>query len=69
MAKITRQELESGKIKHTGWTLCGQSTLLMDPRPEHQCDVSPWMYFDDSGKFLGPDENGLVPTFEEMQHA
>jgi hypothetical protein len=67
--EITRQALESGKIVHTGWALCGQSTLLMDPRPEHQCDVSPWMYFDANGKFLGPDENGLEPTFAEVPDA
>jgi hypothetical protein len=64
--EITRQALDSGKIVHTGWALCGQSTLLMDPRPEHQCDVQPGMYFDASGKFLGPDENGLEPTFAEV---
>jgi hypothetical protein len=65
MPEITRQALESGKIVHTGWKLNGQSTLLMDPRPEHQCGVQPGMYFDASGKFLGPDENGLEPTFAE----
>jgi hypothetical protein len=63
--EITRQALDSGKITHTGWTYNGLDTKLMDQRPEHQCDVSPWMYFDASGKFLGPDENGLVPTFAE----
>jgi hypothetical protein len=67
--EITRQALDSGKIVHTGWALCGQSTLLMDPRPEQQCDVSPWMYFDANGKFLGPDENGLEPTFAEVPDA
>jgi hypothetical protein len=60
-----RQALDSGKITHTGWTYNGRDTKLMDQRPEHECDVSPWMYFDASGKFLGPDENGLVPTFAE----
>ena len=69
MNEITRQALESGKIIHTGWALNGVDTLLMNPKPEHQCDASPWTYFDGEGKFLGPDENGLVPTFEEMQHA
>jgi hypothetical protein len=65
---ITREALDSGKIVHTGWKLNGQDTTRMDPRPEHQCDVQPGMYFDASGKFLGPDENGLVPTFELMPH-
>jgi hypothetical protein len=64
--EITRQALDAGKITHTGWTYNGRDTKLMDQRPEHQCDVSPWMYFDASGKFLGPDENGLVPTFAEV---
>jgi hypothetical protein len=65
--EITKQALESGKIVHTGWTYNGRDTKLMDyPKPEEACDVSPWMYFDlASGKFLGPDENGLVPTFAE----
>jgi hypothetical protein len=64
--EITRQALESGKITHTGWTYNGRDTKLIEPRPEHQCDVSPWMYFDSSGKFLGADENGLEPTFAEV---
>jgi hypothetical protein len=64
--EITRQALDSGKITHTGWTYNGRDTKLMDLKPEHQCEVSPWMYFDASGKFLGPDENGLVPTFAEV---
>ena len=64
--EITRQALDSGKITHTGWTYNGRDTKLMDLKPEHQCDVSPWMYFDSSGKFLGPDENGLAPTFAQV---
>lgn len=64
MAKITRQALESGKIIHTGWAFNGLDTMMIDGvRPEQSCDVSVWMYFDASGKFLGPDENGLEPTF------
>ena len=65
MAKqITRQALESGKIIYTGWTLDGKDTMMIDGvRPEQSCDVSPWMYFDAEGNFLGPDENGLEPTF------
>jgi hypothetical protein len=63
--EITKQALESGEIVHTGWAYNGRDTKLMDQRPEHQCDVSPWMYFDANGKFLGPDENGLEPTFAE----
>jgi hypothetical protein len=62
---ITREALDSGKIVHTGWKLNGQSTLRMDPRPEHLCGVQPGMYFDHAGRFLGPDDNGLEPTFAE----
>ena len=66
---ITLENLDSGKIIHTGWTFNGRDTKLIDtPKPEEACDVSPWMYFDlASGKFLGPDENGLVPTFSEAE--
>lgn len=65
MAKqITRQALESGEIVHTGWALNGKDTMMIDGvRPEQSCDVSFWTYFDADGKFLGPDQNGLEPTF------
>jgi hypothetical protein len=56
--EITRQALDSGKITHTGWT---PSRDIAD-----QCGVNVVDYFDASGKFLGPDENGLVPTFAEV---
>ena len=68
MTPITRENLDSGKITHAGWAFNGRDTKLMDyPRPEESCDVNPGMYFDASGKFLGPDENGLVPTFAEAE--
>ena len=56
--EITRQALDSGRITHTGWT---PSRDIAD-----QCGVNVVNYFDASGKFLGPDENGLVPTFAEV---
>ena len=56
--EITRQALNSGRITHTGWT---PSRDIAD-----QCGVNVVNYFDASGKFLGPDENGLVPTFAEV---
>ena len=62
--EITEKALDAGKIVHTGWTLNGQDTRLMDPRPEVQCGVNVSNWFDLSGKFLGPDENGLEPIFE-----
>ena len=57
MTPITREALDSGKIAHTGWA---PSRDVAD-----QCGVNVADYFDASGKFLGPDENGLVPTFAE----
>lgn len=62
--EITEQALAGGQIVHTGWTLNGRDTRLMDPRPEVQCGVNAWTWFDSSGKFLGEDEHGLMPTFE-----
>ncbi len=56
--EITRQALDSGKITHTGWT---PSRDIAD-----QCGVNVVDYFDASGKFLGPDKNGVVPTFAEV---
>ena len=54
--EITRQALDAGKIVHTGWTPNRDTA--------DQCGVNVIDYFDVSGKFLGPDENGLSPTFE-----
>ena len=62
--EITRQALDEGKIQHTGWTLNGRDTRLIPGDTVQQCGVNVLDYFDASGKFLGPDENGLVPTFE-----
>jgi hypothetical protein len=56
--EITRQALDSGKITHTGWT---PSRDIAD-----QCGVNVVDYFDASGKYLGPDENGLAPTFAQV---
>ena len=67
--KITKQALDAGKIVHTGWTFNGQDTRLMDPRPEVDCDVNACNWFDLSGKFLGEDEHGLMPTFENSTPA
>ena len=54
--KITRQALDAGKIVHTGWTPSRDTA--------DQCGVNVVDYFDGSGNYLGPDENGLSPTFE-----
>lgn len=54
--KITKQALDAGKIVHTGWTPNRDTA--------DQCGVNVRDYFDFSGKFLGPDENGVSPTFE-----
>lgn len=54
--EITRQALDDGKIVHTGWTPSRDTA--------EQCGVNVLDYFDANGKFLGPDENGLAPTFE-----
>ena len=54
--EITRQALDAGKIVHTGWTPNRDTA--------DQCGVNVRDYFDFSGKFLGPDENGVSPTFE-----
>ena len=62
--EITRQALDAGKIVHTGWTLNGKDTRLIPGDTVQQCGVNVSDYFDQDGKFLGPDENGLVPTFE-----
>jgi len=61
---ITRQALDEVKIQHTGWTLNGRDTRLMPGDIAQDCGVNVIDYFDRDGKFLGPDENGLVPTFE-----
>jgi hypothetical protein len=60
MTAITRENLDSGKIVHTGWNPSRDAA--------DQCGVNVVDYFDASGKFLGPDENGLEPTFELMPH-
>jgi hypothetical protein len=57
--EITLQTLKSGKIVHTGWTL-GRDIA-------EQCGVSVTDYFDKHGNFLGKDENGLAPTFEDAE--
>lgn len=62
--EITRQALDAVKIQHTGWTLNGRDTRLIPGDTVQQCGVNVLDYFDRDGKFLGPDENGLVPTFE-----
>lgn len=54
--EITQQALDAGKIVHTGWTPNRDTA--------DQCGVNVRDYFDFSGKFLGPDENGVSPTFE-----
>jgi len=54
--EITRQSLDAGKIVHTGWTPNRDAA--------DQCGVNVIDYFDVSGKFLGPDENGVEPTFQ-----
>lgn len=54
--EITRQALDAGKIVHTGWTPNRDTA--------EQCGVNVVDYFDGSGNYLGPDENGLAPTFE-----
>ena len=54
--EITRQLFEDGKIVHAGWTPSRDTA--------EQCGVNVLDYFDASGKFLGPDENGLEPIFE-----
>ena len=54
--EITRQALDAGKIVHTGWTPSRDTA--------DQCGVNVVDFFDGSGNYLGPDENGLAPTFE-----
>lgn len=54
--EITRKALDAGKIVHTGWTPNRDTA--------DQCGVNVSDYFDLTGKFLGPDENGLAPTFK-----
>ena len=56
--EITRQALDAGKIVHTGWTPSRDTA--------DQCGVNVVDYFDGSGNYLGPDENGLAPTFERI---
>jgi hypothetical protein len=65
MPEITRQALDEVKIQQTGWTLNGRDTRLIPGDTVQQCGVNVLDYFDKHGKFLGPDENGLVPTFAE----
>jgi|688.fasta_scaffold218569_4 hypothetical protein len=60
MNAITKQALDASEIIHTGWI---PSRDVAD-----QCGVNVADFFDLSGRFLGPDENGLVPTFELMPH-
>ena len=55
---ITKAALESGRIRHTGWTL-GRDTA-------ENCGVNVDDYFGARGEYLGADENGLEPTFEEV---
>jgi hypothetical protein len=59
MTAITRENLDSGKIVHTEWNPSRDAA--------DQCGVNVVDYFDASGKFLGPDENGLEPTFAEAE--
>ena len=54
--EITRQALDAGKIVHTGWAPNRDTA--------DRCGVNVIDYFDVSGKFLGPDQNGVSPTFE-----
>jgi len=61
---ITRDALDSGKIVHTGWKLNGQDTRrLYETQPDWGVNVID--YFDFNGRYLGPDDNGLEPTFAE----
>ena len=55
MTTITRESLDSGKIVHTGWTPSRDTA--------DQCGVNVADFFDLSGRFLGPDQNGIEPTF------
>lgn len=56
MMTITKQNIDAGVIVHVGWTL-GRDVA-------EQCGVNVIDYFDATGEFLGPDCNGLAPTFE-----
>ena len=57
--EITLQNLESGTIIHTGWNL-GRDVA-------DQCGVNVTDYFDAKGNYIGADQNGLEPTFEDNQ--
>ena len=57
-SEITRQLLDAGKIVHIGWNPSRDTA--------EQCGVNVLDYFDACGKFLGADENGLVPIFEPV---
>ena len=59
--EITRETLDAGKIVHTGWTL-GRDVA-------EQCGVNVTDYFDRHGEFLGADDNGLAPTFDDAIQA
>jgi hypothetical protein len=59
MNAITKQALDASEIIHTGWI---PSRDVAD-----QCGVNVADFFDSSGRFLGPDENGLEPTFVEAE--
>lgn len=58
--EINTENLDSGKIRHTGWLLNGKDG--------HQAAIDSGVnvtdFFDANGKFLGADDNGLEPVFE-----
>jgi hypothetical protein len=52
--EINEANLKSGRIVMTGWTQKAEG-------------VNVWDYFDRDGKYLGPDEFGTAPTFEDAE--
>ena len=52
--EINEANLKSGRIVMTGWTQKAEG-------------VNVWDYFDRDGKYLGPDEFGTAPTFEDSE--
>ena len=56
---ITKQALDASEIIHTGW--------IPNRDVADQSGVNVVDYFDQSGRFLGPDQNGIEPTFAEAE--
>ena len=50
--EINEANLKSGAIACTGWN-------------QESLSVSVWDYFGKDGEYLGPDDDGLEPKFED----